>query len=225
MKVAVFVFLALGSLAMAQSDDNEGFPRELQITDIHIPEECNKRVEDGDILTVEYTGWIDDSSETGKPGKKFDTSEGKNPFVFKIGEGSVISGWDQGLLGMCKGQVRELIIPPEHAYGDKGNKPYIPGGATLKMRIIVESIIEDDRNDVFSFIDTDNSKTLTHKEIDNFFEGRGIDTPKELWEIEDSDKDGFISWDEFTGPKGQNVDHTKEAGRGPAIESENEPEI
>jgi FKBP-type peptidyl-prolyl cis-trans isomerase len=53
------------------------------------------------------------------------------PLTFNIGTGQVIRGWDQGLLGMCVGEKRKLIISSNMAYGDKGVPPSIPGGSTL----------------------------------------------------------------------------------------------
>lgn len=52
------------------------------------------------------------------------------PFAFTLGAGQVIAGWDEGLLDMCIGEGRKLIIPPELGYGKSGNGP-IPPSATL----------------------------------------------------------------------------------------------
>jgi len=53
------------------------------------------------------------------------------PFETYIGQGNVIKGWDRGMLGLCKGSKRRLIIPPDMGYGDQGAGGSIPGGATL----------------------------------------------------------------------------------------------
>jgi FKBP-type peptidyl-prolyl cis-trans isomerase FkpA len=84
----------------------------------------------GGVLTVNYTGWVYDPSKPDKKGLQFDTSVGKTAFTFTLGSGSVIKGWDQGLVGMKVGGVRRLIVPPSLAYGDTRNNS-IPPYATL----------------------------------------------------------------------------------------------
>jgi FKBP-type peptidyl-prolyl cis-trans isomerase len=80
----------------------------------------------GSQLTVNYVGVLY------KGGTEFDSSWKRNqPFPFQLGQGSVIKGWDEGLAGMKVGGRRELIIPPDLAYGKSGQPPTIPGNATL----------------------------------------------------------------------------------------------
>ncbi len=76
-----------------------------------------------DLVTVEYTGTLTN-------GKPFDSSKGKPPFIFTLGAGQVIKGWDQGVAGMKEGGRRRLTIPPSLAYGDKDNDG-IPKNSTL----------------------------------------------------------------------------------------------
>lgn len=83
----------------------------------------------GQRVTVHYTGWLD---ENGKPGKKFDSSVDRGtPFVFTLGVGQVIKGWDEGVATMKVGEKRRLIIPASLGYGSRGAGALIPGGATL----------------------------------------------------------------------------------------------
>jgi peptidylprolyl isomerase len=67
-----------------------------------------------------------------KNGKEFDSSWSRyEPYSFQLGAGMVIPGWDQGVQGMKVGGRRELIIPPELAYGPEGSPPAIGPNETL----------------------------------------------------------------------------------------------
>ena len=87
----------------------------------------------GQMAVVQYTGWLYESGATDHKGKQFDSSRtaGREAFKFPVGTGSVIKGWDQGVLGMKIGESRRLTIPPDLAYGDSGTGGVIPPGATL----------------------------------------------------------------------------------------------
>jgi len=83
----------------------------------------------GQKVTVHYTGWL---LQGGKAGTKFDSShDRRDPFVFSLGKGQVIKGWDQGVQGMKVGGRRQLVIPPHLAYGDRGAGGVIGPGETL----------------------------------------------------------------------------------------------
>ena len=87
----------------------------------------------GKPVTVHYTGWL---YKDGEQGAKFDSSKDRNdPFVFHLGAGMVIKGWDQGVQGMKVGGKRTLIIPPEMGYGARGAGGVIPPNATLKFEV------------------------------------------------------------------------------------------
>ena len=82
---------------------------------------------------VQYTGWLYEAGAADHKGKQFDSSRTRrDPFKFPLDTGSVIKGWDQGVIGMKVGESRRLVIPPELAYGDAGaGDGLIPPGATL----------------------------------------------------------------------------------------------
>ncbi len=86
----------------------------------------------GATLTMHYTGWL---YQNGQKGRQFDSSRGGSPFDFRLGAGEVIEGWDEGIQGMKVGGVRELVIPPEKAYGARGAPPDIPPNATLLFEV------------------------------------------------------------------------------------------
>lgn len=83
----------------------------------------------GKKVTVNYLGTLED-------GAKFDSSyDRKQPFEFTLGEGSVIPGWELGVLGMKEGGKRKLTIPSDLGYGQAGSPPVIPPNATLVFEI------------------------------------------------------------------------------------------
>ena len=121
-----FLALVLGAAAAA----------ELQVTVYDGPKECDEdtKVKVGDNLKMHYTGTIDQSSTAGEKGKKFDSSRDRgSTFDVQIGRGRVIKGWDEGLVGLCKGAKATLVIPPDMGYGERGAGADIPGGATLNF--------------------------------------------------------------------------------------------
>lgn len=87
--------------------------------------ECTRKTQKGDQISVHYRGTL------AADGSEFDASYKRNqPLDFTVGQGQVIQGWDQGLLGMCIGDKRKLTIPPEFGYGNRDMGP-IPAGSTL----------------------------------------------------------------------------------------------
>ncbi|XP_031557671.1 FK506-binding protein 2-like [Actinia tenebrosa] len=180
---------------------------QLKIEVVEKPEKCPRKTKVGDTLAMHYTGRL-------KDGKKFDSSldRGKT-FDFTLGKGMVIQGWEQGLLDMCVGEKRKLIIPPHLAYGDNGAGAAIPPGATLYMDVELVEIQDSPQAqpDVFGMIDKDKNRQLTQEEIKTYLKEQNSmpnDDPashdtivSEIFQEEDKNKDGVISFEEFTGPK------------------------
>ncbi|KAL6053109.1 Peptidyl-prolyl cis-trans isomerase FKBP14 [Balamuthia mandrillaris] len=101
----------------------------LEVEVEHRPDDCPRKSANGDTVAVHYIGFLQD-------GTPFDTSLQRNePLKLTLGQGAVIEGWEQGLLGMCKGERRRLTIPPHLGYGDAGFPPVIPPNALSILNI------------------------------------------------------------------------------------------
>jgi peptidylprolyl isomerase len=129
---SAFAFLATrATTATAQAPAKTmTTPSGLQITDIKAGTGASPQR--GQTCVMHYTGWLYDESAKDHHGKKFDSSVDRGePFEFKIGQGQVIKGWDEGVASMKVGGKRTLIIPPELGYGARGAGGVIPPNATL----------------------------------------------------------------------------------------------
>jgi len=91
----------------------------------------------GSQVTVAYTGWLHDSSRPEAKGSQFDSSPS---YMFRLGAGIVIRGWDQGVAGMRVGGQRRLVIPPDLAYGNSSPGAGIPPNATLVFDITLNAV-------------------------------------------------------------------------------------
>ena len=91
-------------------------------------------IKSGESVSVNYTGWL---YVDGKKTSKFDSSlnPGRTPFSVVLGQGRVIQGWEQGIVGMQEGEKRQLIIPGDLGYGERGSPPRIPANATLLFEV------------------------------------------------------------------------------------------
>jgi FKBP-type peptidyl-prolyl cis-trans isomerase len=131
--IFVFVLIALLGAASGRADDTSSPTKVtgkakstssgLEYWDIKVG--TGTTAASGKQVTVHYTGWL-------TTGKKFDSSVDRGqPFMFALGAGQVIKGWDQGVAGMKVGGKRQLRIPPELGYGPRGAGGVIPPNATL----------------------------------------------------------------------------------------------
>ena len=99
----------------------------LQIEEVKLGE--GDTAHTGQFVSVHYTGWLTN-------GSKFDSSKDRDePFMFALGGGMVIKGWDEGVQGMKEGGQRTLIIPATLGYGARGAGGVIPPNATLKFDV------------------------------------------------------------------------------------------
>lgn len=186
---------------------------ELEIHNTFKPDICDRKAKATDVLTLHYEGFLKDSE------KEFDSSYARNePFTFQLGIGQVILGWEKGLVGVCVGEKRRLVVPPHLGYGD-AKHDQIPPKSTLIFDIEVLKIEEGPKPvNVFREIDTDGDNQLSRKEVGEFLKKQlhapqqhgdmgSADDPNqvqmvdEIFMHEDRDKDDFITHEEFSGPK------------------------
>lgn len=134
MRVATLLLL----VAFAVSEEPKREQKKLQIGIKKRIEDCAIKSRRGDLLHMHYTGTLEDGTE-------FDSSIPRGqPLTFTLGSGQVIKGWDQGLIGMCEGEKRKLVIPADLGYGSSGAPPKIPGGATLVFEVDLVKIERKD---------------------------------------------------------------------------------
>jgi FKBP-type peptidyl-prolyl cis-trans isomerase FkpA len=107
-------------------------------------EGSGKTARPGQTAVVHYTGWLYDAAAPNKRGQKFDSSLDRGQhFEFPLGAAAVIAGWDRGVAGMQVGEVRELTIAPELAYGERGAGTVIPPGATLVFEVELADVVDE----------------------------------------------------------------------------------
>jgi len=210
-------FLLVASVSFVLANE-EIRPSGLKIEHVSRPDACEKTAENGNQLTMHYTGTLQSD------GTKFDSSVDRNePFKFQLGVGQVIKGWDEGIVGMCVGEKRKLTVPPELAYGDQGAGDVIPGGATLVFDIeLIDTeegpapvnVFKDIDSNVDNNIDREELAGYLKKQVEQIRSAGGPEADQadqmeadqdklveEIFSHEDKDKDGVISHEEFSGPK------------------------
>ncbi|KAH8833907.1 hypothetical protein DL96DRAFT_1578805 [Flagelloscypha sp. PMI_526] len=125
-----FQFVALAtsllSAAFVYADRDNSAVTDLLIDTTYTPADCTVKSANGDKLQVHYTGKLYSN------GNKFDSSLDRGqPLPLTLGAGMVISGWEEGLLGMCLNEKRTLTIPSAKAYGSRGFGQVIPPNSAL----------------------------------------------------------------------------------------------
>lgn len=122
---------SFASPVVAQAPTTAVLPGGTRITDTKPG--TGEMAEPGRMVAVHYTGWL---YIDGMKGKKFDSSrDGGQPFIFTVGLGEVILGWDEGVAGMKAGGTRTLIVPPQAGYGEAGGGDVIPPNSTLIFEV------------------------------------------------------------------------------------------
>jgi FK506-binding protein 14 len=156
----VLLFFAIDSNQVWATDD-------VKSEVLFVPTECTRKSQAGDTIAVHYTGMLSD-------GKKFDSSLDRNePFVFSLGSGQVIQGWEKGLSGLCVGEKRKLTIPSSLGYGEEGAGNVIPPNAELIFEV-----------ELVGFPDPSSSEEEEFEEFDDE-EGEFFDEEGEEWEGEE----------------------------------------
>ncbi|KAL8381515.1 hypothetical protein RB595_005670 [Gaeumannomyces hyphopodioides] len=94
----------------------------------------------GQTVTIEYTGFLKDTSKPNNKGSQFDSSVGKRDFVVEIGVGHVIKGWDEGVTQMKVGEKATLDITADYGYGARGFPGSIPPNSDLIFDVHLKNV-------------------------------------------------------------------------------------
>ncbi|GGK15192.1 FKBP-type peptidyl-prolyl cis-trans isomerase [Luteimonas terricola] len=131
---ATLLVLLLATACSQPPPYTGGDVAELQRIDMRVGE--GQVAAAGDEVSVHYTGWLYDQAAPDRRGTRFDSSLDRGqPFVFMLGSGRVIRGWDEGVAGMHVGGTRELHIPADLGYGARGAGKVIPPQASLVFEV------------------------------------------------------------------------------------------
>lgn len=133
----LFIGIAIGVLIVIAVIAYFAWPKTPPVTGLKIEDlvvGTGREAKTGDTLTVSYTGWLEAKYQSNEP---FDTSRFHDkPFQFVLGQGEVIVGWDQGLVGMKVGGTRKLTVPADLGYGaDGAANGRIPPNAALIFEV------------------------------------------------------------------------------------------
>ncbi|XP_033728596.1 FK506-binding protein 2-like [Pecten maximus] len=212
MLLGVVGTLAVVAMVTANDMNLKGDVPDVHVLVMQSSEKCTRKATKHDVLVLHYEGFFPN-------GTRFDSSidrPGANPFQFQLGIGQVIQGWERGLLDMCTGEKRKLTVPASLAYGEQGSGELIPPNTDLIFDIELVQVHDGPKPpNVFKMIDIDSDNLLTRDELAMYLarqsqmQGVPMDLANvqnlrvldNIFTVEDKDKDGRISHDEFTGPK------------------------
>ncbi|XP_065147352.1 peptidyl-prolyl cis-trans isomerase FKBP9 [Paramisgurnus dabryanus] len=180
------------------------------------PENCTYKAKKGDFVKYHYNATLMDGTHIGST-----HSFGKTYNVI-LGNGQVVIGMDEGLMGMCVGEKRRLVIPPHLAYGERGVDGEVPGSAVLVFDVEMIDLEEglpdgymfvwnsEVSPDLFSVMDKNKDKEVDRTEFSEYIlqqvaEGKGrlapgFEQPRiidNMYDNQDRNKDGRITEDEF----------------------------
>lgn len=209
--LAIFAFAYGDEDAKTEEEsENTAADEKISVEVIDVPADCERKTKKFDQLSMQYTGVLTETKV------KFDSSYDRNePFKFQIGTGQVIKGWDEGLLDMCVGEKRKLVIPASKGYGAAGAGELIPPNSGLTFDVELVGIEDGEiPPNVFKEIDTNNDKMLSQEEVSAYLKEKASEFGDEnqteeqhnevitqIFQHEDQNKDGMISHEEFSGPK------------------------
>uniref|UniRef100_A0A8C8MLF7 peptidylprolyl isomerase n=1 Tax=Oncorhynchus tshawytscha TaxID=74940 RepID=A0A8C8MLF7_ONCTS len=178
-KVTVPPHLAYGSIGSYIPVAHNEFPTyKVQTRTLSKPESCKRLVEATDFIRYHYNGTL-------LNGVSFDSSHSRNgTYDTYVGMGYLIKGMDEGLIGMCVGETRTIIIPPFLAYEEKGYGTVIPSQATLVFEVFMIDLFNP--KDDIAVVVKEVPKTCTRKTVvgdyiryhynGTFQDGSGFDT-------------------------------------------------
>ncbi|EDO44761.1 predicted protein [Nematostella vectensis] len=203
----MLLFLYCSLLVLVTSEDEkvpeeDEFQRGLRIGIMKKPKRCPRESKSGDMLSVKYNCTLVDQTPV-LP---------SSMFSFTLGEDQVIAGWEMGLLDMCVGELRELIVPFKYGYGELTVGDQLPPKAPLVFYVELLDIKDGEpKPNTFNEVDSNGDNRLSFDEVARYLRKEGIPDGEgdeshqviinEIFKEEDEDKDGYISHKEFQGIK------------------------
>ena len=140
------IFTARGADAPATQPSERTTASGLKIVEVQ-KLDAAQTAQAGDLVWVHYTGKLQDGTKFDSSFDRRDEASGElQPISFRLGQGKVIKGWDEGVAGMKVGEKRQLVIPPNLAYGAAGTPGGpIPPNATLTFDVELVGIYRDSK--------------------------------------------------------------------------------